>query len=443
MKAYRIGWLFFAMAWLLPGVLAAQQAEGREVDLETAHRMALAQNHDMKNIVETVKQAEILVYKAWTILMPNLIGSGSVTVNEDEVAMQMPSSDGSARKIVIQDKVQQSLGITANMALFNARSIPLILNAYDNRHMARVTGRHQRNELLFAVTAAYYTIASNEEALKAAEDDLVTAQEFLKLAQSKLAVGQGVRIDVLRAELEVVEAEKQVQNAQDALKLAKTSLAYLTGLKGDYEIVAPASPEAVTGGLDDLQQKALRDRLDLKSTRIQKVMVGRDETETWTKWVPLFDVTYQWNWNSAAGFSGQKDSWLLIFGASWNLFEGGSKFAELAERKSISRQSRNQVNKLILSIKEEVEKALLELEKSRRNVNIAEKQAELANEQFRLVQKQFKIGLATSLDMREATTALSKARLNQVIESLMHDMAVLSLNKSVGEYYSLAGTADP
>ena len=291
MKAYRIGWLFVTLVWMLPGILSAQEANVREVDLDTAHRMALAQNHDMKNIAETVKQAEILVYKAWTILMPNLIASGSVTVNEEEVTMQIPGSDGLPHTVTMQDKVQQQVGITANMALFNARSIPLILNAYDNRHMSRITGRHQRNELLFVVTAAYYTVESNKEALKVAEDDLITAQEFLKLAESRLAVGQGVRIDVLRAELEVVEAQKQVQNAQDALKLAKTSLAYLTGIRGEFDIVPPESPEAVTGGLDELHQKAMRDRLDLKSVRIQKKMASRDKTETWTKWIPLFDVT--------------------------------------------------------------------------------------------------------------------------------------------------------
>ena len=272
-----------------------------------------------------------------------------------------------------------------------------------------------------------------------AEKNLENSHEFHRLAEARLKVGQTTRIDVLRAESDLMQAEKQLKNAQDALTMAKASLAYLVGIDGAYHIVEPPAVTPVEGDLQQLIQSAMKKRLDLKVSRSNVTMAGRSRTDTGVQYIPTFDMTYVWNWNSSGGFANKHDSWMLIFGAKWSLLEGGMRIATLHRDASDVRMSENQLQQLELDIREEVERNLIELAKTRRNVELAGKRVSLAEETHKLVKRQYEVGLATSLDVMSASTGLSAARINGVIENLQYQLAVLALNKSVGEYHPLAG----
>ncbi len=433
-------------AVLIGNAVAAENAEGDVVTLEQAQRLALERNPSMKNIGETVYQANVLIYRAWAILLPNLSASGSITRNSSEAVLAFPdfeaqpdaNGDLPMIETVMMEKWAKTFGFTANMTLFNARSIPLLMNAYDNVDYSKMSGRQSRNDLLLAVAAAYFQGYSAEEALDVARRNLENDEEFLKLAQAKKEVGQGTKIDVLRAETALMDAEKELKNAEDAVELSKTALGYLIGIEDAFTITKPEPVEPVGGGLDAVVSKAIRDREDLKAARLARTMAERDRMETWTKWVPSLDVTYKWDWNSAAGFSGEKDNWMLIFGANWSILEGGGRIAELYERKSKERMAGNSADQLELDIKESVETNMLEMQKRRRNVELADKQIALAEETHRLITRQYELGMATSLDVTNASNDLSNVRRARILEQLQLDMAALMLNKAAGEYYEMS-----
>jgi len=400
------------------------------------------------------------------LLLPNLSASGSITMNDKEIrmdgypdfealiensineaisnAMGMPMPDAvpvaMGEGSVIQEKWDKQLGLTANMAILNPRSIPLIINSYDNYEASQLNGGHTRNELLFAVTQTYYTVRSAKESLKVALQDLQNADAFLELAKRRKKVGAATDLDVLRAEIEQIKAEESKQNASDSLTLAKTALSYLTGMSGKFDIVEVETPEPVKGDLESLQARALSDRKDLKSAFLQLEIVERNRAESWVKYLPSFDATYNYSWSEATGFSGEHDSWRLIFGARWSLFEGGSRIVEIMERSSQMVQTSNQVKQLKLDIKEQVETAKLQINKHKRNLLLANKQLVLAEDNHRRVQKRYEQGLATSLDVLDANTTLSKANMNVIFEKLQYELAVLKLNKSCGEYLPLAAS---
>ncbi len=446
--------LFFSF-----NIFAAQR-----ITLEQAHRLALENNYNIRNVKEVVHQADLQRYKAWSLLMPNLSATGSLTLNDQEIKMQGtgdtetmiknaineavanalgqtppdPIPTAPAQERVIQERWDKSLGITANMALINPVSIPTICNSYDSHQASIYSGQHTRNELLFAVTQTYYTVLSAMESVKVAERDLENAQAFLDQARKRKDVGAAVEIEVLRAEIEQLKTQETLDNAKDSLKIAKTALAYLTGIDNDFEIAPAQEPQPADAPLDELQDMALSDRADLKATRLQLEVAERSRLATWLEYVPAFDATYNYAWNSATGYSGDNTSWRLIFGARWSLFDGGSRIAEIYERSSQIRQITNNLNQMKLDIKEEVETAQLELERHRRNLELADKQLILAEDNHTQVKKRYEQGLATSLDVLDANTTLSQAEMNLVIERLQYQLAVLKLNKSIGRYSPLA-----
>jgi|GEM_PF-2176653 len=460
-----ISFLTSLLALTLTIIFSSNLHAAQKITLEQAHRLALEHNYNIKNIKEVVRQADLQRYKAWSLLMPNLTANGSLTLNDKEIKMQgtgdtetmiqnainqavadalgqtppdpIPTEPGQDR--ILQERWDKSLGITANMAIINPVSIPTICNSYDNHQASIYSGRHTRNELLFAVTQTYYTVLSALESVKVSGHDLENAQAFLDQARKRKSLGAAVELEVLRAEIEQLKAQETLDNAKDSVKLARTALAYLTGIDSDFEIAETDEPKPVEAPLDEMQNMALDERADLKAARLQLEVAERSRIATWVEFVPAFDATYNYAWNSATGYSGDNTSWRLIFGARWSLFDGGSRIAEIYERSSQIRQVSNTLNQMKLDIREEVETAGLELKRHKRNLELADKQLVLAEDNHIQVKKRYEQGLATSLDVLDANTTLSQAEMNLVIERLQYQLAVLKLNKAIGRYSPLAG----
>ncbi len=129
---------------------------------------------------------------------------------------------------------------------------------------------------------------------------------------------------------------------------------------------------------------------------------------------------------------------MLIFGAKWDLFLGGSRAIEYKMKQSQIRMTKNNIEQIALDIRSDVEKRYLEVTQRERNIEILDRQVSLAEENYTLVSKQFEAGLVSSLDVVNASTELASKRITTVYERLMFELAILTLRKSVGEYSSLS-----
>lgn len=432
---------------------AAPAAPPRVITLAEAQEMAAARSYDMKNIDESIVQADTMIGTAWSMLLPSLDASASITRNQREVAMQFP--DFSTMTIdpatgdvamemtdmVFQEKWGKSYGFSAYLTLLNPRAFPLLKNAYDYTELARANAKVQKNELLFAVTSAYYQVHTAKEVVGVYHENMALAAEFLRLSEARVKAGQGTGIDILRARLQLMDAEKALEDARDGVASAKIALARLIGAEGEIDVVGPEQVAPVALEVRELTDRAVSSRAEIAAADIGARMAERSRVETWMKWLPTFDVTYSWSWSSASGFSGENDTWMLIFGARWNLFDGGGRIAESKSRASQLHMAENTRANAEKQIREQVEQLAIEVRKQQRNVDIANKQVEVAEESHRQVVRQYEVGLATSLELHDAEIELARIKISRVIGRLGYDLATLALEKAVGEYSSLAEVA--
>lgn len=409
--------------------------------LAEAQKKALENNPTMRNLDEQLVQARATVRKAWARLLPQLSANGQIVLNQEEIALEMPTgmpgAGGASERIVIQEKWGKSFGFSANMPLLNAQAFPAIKVADRFADRARHSSLHSKNELLFLVTTSYYQVASAVRLVDVQREVLANAENFLRQSEALTRVGQGTELDVSRAELRVMDAQKNLDDAKDTLKLAQHTLGYLIGVEGPFSVTDVHMPKPEEKPLNAHVERALENRKDLEAAQIAVNIAELDKKATYMKWVPVFDVTYTWSWNSAAGFAGDNAVWMLIFGARWNIFEGGARFAELDEKRSQIRVAKNNLDQLRIDIKRGVDEALVEIEKRARNVELAQKQVELAQKNHHMVSRRYEVGLASSLDVLSADTDLSTKRTSEVLEQLRYEIAVLSLQKAAGDYHEL------
>ncbi|OGQ94329.1 MAG: hypothetical protein A2284_08570 [Deltaproteobacteria bacterium RIFOXYA12_FULL_61_11] len=437
----------FLIALLLCSLFIAAplQARADELDLPSALQLARERNPAAGTIEESLHQAELLIDKAWAILLPRLNLDGNLTRNEREIALDFgeltaalsqlsgdPAPAASSRT-VIQELWGRHAGLNASISLFNARSLPLLRYAYLNKDATAGQAGRSLETLLFAVSSAYRQAYASGELIEAARENEKNAQAFHRQAIALTSAGQGTRIDVLRAESLALSASRDLADSSDGNATALSALAALLDLDTSPTTLAmPAKPVLELPDETSAIDRALDQRSDLRSASMQVSLAGYLTQETWMKWAPNVDLTYAWAWDSATGFSGEHDTWRIILGASWQLFDGGLRSAELAERESALRVARNQHRQLYLSVREEVRKAWLEVKKRERHVGLAEKQLELATENHRLVHLQYEVGLATSLEVSDAAAKLASARTGVILERLQRDLAVLALGTAMG-----------
>lgn len=421
---------------------------GPIISLKRAHQLTQKNNPSYHNVNEQIYQSETLIQSAWGMLLPNLSANAKLIRNKNEAVIPFqnvqvdPATNGFAGvqtiPITMQEKWQSSLGFTANMTLFNARSIPLIKYAYDSVEQTKLKAQISRNDLLFAATSAYYQIANFKELISVYSDNVNVAKESLRMATARKMVGQGTKIDVMRAQIQVKESERKLDDALDAYRTAKRSLALFLGIKGDFQIVMPRQIDMAQKSEKELTQDALKKRIELKSADMDVTMVKRLHNETKFKWVPVVDVTWQLDIASVGGMSGENANWMLIFGANWSILEGGVRVAELNKRKSQIRMAQNQIKQLELDIKTDISQKVQDKISKKRNWEVSAELVALAEENHNMISRQYQVGMANSLELTDAANELANQKIMLAVAKLQYELAVLTLGKTAGEYNALA-----
>lgn len=423
--------------------------EGKKITLDEAYKMLLRNNPSLKNIDEMIIQADADIHSAWSMLLPNLVASGQVIRNENEVKMSFPVipmddmgipdlANTQLATSTITQKWQTNLGITANITLFNPRSVPIIQMAYQGADKIALETKIAKNNMLFSVTSAFYQLATMRELIKVYEENLVIANEFLIMATDRFEVGQVTELDVMRATLQVTETKRQRADALDAYKTAKRNTAAFIGIKENFVPVVDMTPRKMNATDKELSQKALAQRAEFDSARLSVELARKQATEVRTRFIPSFDLTWKMDISNSAGLANDKTNWMLIFGASWDLLLGTSRFAELKKRKSKIRVAQNNLDQLKIDIEKDVSTKHEQVSRTDRSIGVSEQLLEIANRNYDLVTDQYRVGMASSLDLFDASKELATDKVLLELDKLKYIIALLTLEKTVGEYNGLS-----
>jgi heterocyst glycolipid deposition protein len=422
------------------------------VTLADAQQLAMEKNPQMDNLDELIRQADLGLRRAWTTLLPNVSARGSATRNQREIALEFPDFSAfdptnpaaplPTGETVLQEQWGQSFGLTANMVLFDPGSVTRIASARDTADRTRLTAHRRRNDLLHSVAVAYYQAQSMKEMVQVAGQNLELANALKQISVEREQGGLGSRVDVLRAEIQLARAGQELANARDATRLSLRALAQLMGHEGDLIIAGTLHAAQVAGDLAELTKDALGERIELREAGLSEAVARRNEDADRLRWLPVFDVTYDWAWSSTEGFGGDHDQWMVIFGARWSLLEGGRRIVDLKTQRSRTRMARNDLTQLRIDIGAQVEQAYIQAKTRERNVEFADTQHALAQENLDLVDRQYRAGIATSLDAMNAATELRNQRVGRVLSRLQYDMALLGLGQAIGRVHSLS-TVEP
>lgn len=401
--------------------------------LDEALDLARQNNLDLKVARARLQQSQLLSNRAVAAYLPSLIASGSYTRNSAEAAVSLPGGP----QIVIQPYNALNGQIELRQAVLAPQLWPAIRNAGIAEDVAELSTEFTRREVLFGVAQAYYAAASYQEAIRASEFLLELNKAREQDTQRRFDAGTVTRVALLRAQLDRSRAEQDLVRAKNALAGLKLALGTLIQREPDFDLAPPPEPTVpAQASPDELVNQALQERSDVQAAEVGVKLSRTNKTGVILSYLPTLGVTGAYRIANAAGFTGQNETWAITFGASWTLFDGGLREANLSEASSRVREATVTQTLAQARVKEEVRRSKLDLENALANRAKAEEALELARESNRLTDVSFKAGVATYLEVADANTALTNAEVGFVSERLQASLAALRLLNSLGSFES-------
>jgi outer membrane protein len=305
--------------------------------------------------------------------------------------------------------------------------------------------RLTREGLLLRVADVFYAVLRAQKNVEIQARNVERLKEHRRLAELRYKVGEVTESILLRAEAELASANADLVSRERDVAVAKRELALLTGLPGDVEIVEPQMPEVPKESTPELLEAAQLARDEIQRSRIQEHIAEDQVSFARGNFMPSLGLE-----GIASGRKQDprpdraiEENWLVAATINIPIFEGGLRKAEFRQAKSKLEQSRLQSAKLSKDIDLEVTRAALTLEAVSRTLDSRQDQLRFSKKNYEMVSKQFTFGLATNLDVLDANQTLIEAERDVIGATYDRHLAILEVQRSVGQFLAKAEAAIP
>lgn len=413
---------------------ASDEGGGQVLTLEEAYRLALANEEQVKIAEHELTKAQLLPWRAVTLLTPRAEIDGTFTRNKEEISFSqqpiLPGQTGTPSVIRPLESWQGNFVVT--QPIFQPSFLPTWRLGKEAVNQTAQRYGFTIREVLFGVARAYYDVLRSREQVRVAEDTLRLTKDELKQAEVRFRVGEVTKTDVLRAEVEVARAERTVVANRNALQLTRATLARAVGIPEPVRIIEPTPPMSRGERYERLLEQAFVNRQDLRAQAAAVEVAHERKNQVLARYFP--SINTQWNYPrlDSPTFANRDKFWVLTLNFQVPLFDGGVRELDLQEQNENLSQAELQLAQLKKNVGIEVRQALLDVETLEATLETLKKEVSLAQENHRITSKQYGVGLATSLDVNTALNSLTQVRTQLIDQTYAYQVALLALDQAIG-----------
>jgi outer membrane protein TolC len=458
------------LLFVAPATATAQQVPAT-LTLEDALDLARRNNPEFLTQANDEADADWAVREAYGALLPSLFVGGN---------------------LAYQAGGQQRLGVFTSEDLGVGKTPGYLSSGYDIGISYRLGGetllrprqakanRTATQEQIMAaafkltadVTRQYLAAVAARDGVALARQELQRANENLRLAEARVAVGSAIALDAKQAEVERGRAEVEVLKAENLLRTETLRLMELVGVEVDREIELTSQfdvfdPEWST---DELVAMALDRHPRLRAQRAQQHAADTDVQIARSQYLPVLDLSLGWrgyaqeatdgdyliqryregvdqerqncqfandiasrlnpplptqdcsaivydpvreaeilNRNNVFPFDFAPEPFSATLRISLPIFNGFTRERRIQAARVAAEDARHRLRADELRIKTEVATAHQNLQTAYRAVTLEERNRELANEQLDLARERYRVGAITFVELIDAETRKSQA----------------------------------
>jgi outer membrane protein len=284
------------------------------------------------------------------------------------------------------------------------------------------------------VSVAYYQVLRTRALRKTASDAVRRSEDDLDVAKKLAKGGVLEKEKVLRAEVQLAESQRLLDVAEgaEAVAIAALNLAIGLNVNAPTDVMESSDIPPFTQSLAECLQTAVGLRREFQVAR-QSIQVA-DEGRRVAKadFAPRITADGALIDFQQSAPRGHADLAVGFIKLEWGLFEGGKRVAELRVSDSKIRAAMAQAESIADTIAFQVTEAYRQLVTARLGIDRSRPAVAQAEENYRLVKARARQGDATSADITDAESTLTRAQ--QSYLNSVHDylIAVVRLEYAMG-----------
>lgn len=413
-------------ALLLPFHLHAAEV----FTLEEAIRMALQKNPLLAASRSEVDAAQARVTQATASYFPQI----SASAGYDHIR-----NDTDSRSLNADDGVDNyAAGLSVSQLLYDFGKTPSqVQKSSQGLESTQNDLKTTEKTLIRDVKQFYFEALKNQQLVNVRQEALDVRKKHLAQSRALYEEGMRPRIDVTRGEVEVSQAELQLVIARYGLRRSLIALEKLLGgppKTGTY-VLAPESPPSRTPPeLKTLIDLALERRTELAAFKAQITAAEADLLSGRRSAYPALNARGSYNY-SGDDFPLDQESnhrWQVGINLTWPLFTGYRQTGQVSESQANVKRLSALYENLILSVIEEVTRALLTVHEARETIKTAETALRQARENLDMAEGRYKAGVSDSIELSDAQVLYTESRSSLVQAVYERHKAMAGLEFAVG-----------
>jgi outer membrane protein TolC len=405
---------FFISGILFFDAGAAHSGEAAEIfTLEKTIQTALKNNIELQRAKEDINAATATKNASRAGFLPVFNASYQYKHNYEDITNPLLGITNPEDEYLFSVSITQP--VFAGFSIINQYKLAeLGLDA------AGLNEKITRFEIIYRTNNAYFSVLKALKIEGVLQETVTQLSAHENVAKTFYEVGMTPLNDLLKSQVELANSRQELTIAKNNLEFSKSGFNTLLRrpINSSVELVDILDYVPLTNELDYYLALAQKNRIEIKLADLQIEIAEKElalAKKDYFPTVTLNGTRYQrgTDWDVAGG-NGINDpnSWYVSAIASWNFWEWGKTYFGATEKKSRLQQAKLNKDEIADKISLEVKQYFLKTKESESNIITIQKAIEQAKENLRISVERYKEQIATSTDVLDAQTLLSRTMTN-------------------------------
>ncbi len=414
---------------LVPGVLP--------VSLQDAIERGLKNNLGLLLSNQDVRSSRGARWKELSNLLPNLTSTSYVNASQIDLAefgfnFSFP---GISIPSIVGPFAYYDSRVYLTQSLLDLKEINKTRATAQDVKSAEYTAKDARDLVVLAVGYTYLQAIADASRIESVAAQTDTAKALFNQASDQVNAGTSPKIDGLRAEVEYKTRQQQLIQAKNDYAIQKLTLARVIGLApGQQFELTDKSPYApfTAMSVDQALQTAYQSRSDLKAAEASLRSAEYSKKAARAGYYPTINFSADYGIAGVYSTLGTHGVFDVRGTLSIPIFQGNKVHGDELVADAALEQSRQRVENLRAQIDADVRTALLNLQSSSEQVEVAKSNIDLAQQTLDQSRDRFSAGVADTVEVVQAQEQVASANDNYISSLYSYNYAKISLARALG-----------
>jgi len=418
-----------SVVFLLSGVAAGQDS----MTVEQAVQRVLQIHPAIQQAMANTRAAEARVSQTSSAKLPDVTTEADYTHIGPVPAFNFPGFGN----LVLAPQDNYDAHIAARYTVFAFGKTSSAIDASRSRvQTSQDAIELTKTNLAMQTIRAFYAITLLRKSEKVQDEQIEALTQHISVTQKRVTAGSATNFDVLTTQVRVAAAQNQKVEIQNSLQRQESVLRQLLNLPMNNPLTISGSFQSTPVALnqDSLFQLALRQRIELKLARDAEESAKLQKNASSLGNMPSLKVIAAYGLKNGyePNIYPVRGNWMWGAQAQIPVFDGGRVNHQEEEAQAVIESEQAHIQDAQRQTRSDVEQTISDVQASWSKVQISEVQLQQAQEAVAIARTKYETGSITNLDLLDAETEESSARLMNLQALYRFVISKYELSRAVG-----------